>query len=78
MSGSQQCESLFFAFGGKEKRLREKAAQNPQISEKTSLLVKKTLKNLQMSEKSSKFAAFLDKGVYYSHCKHDFESSSHI
>ena len=55
MSGSQRCESLFFAFGGKEKRLREKAAQNNQISEKTSLLVKKTLKNLYNSKKSCNF-----------------------
>ena len=37
--------------GEKQKRLREKAAQNNQISEKTSLLVKKTLKNLYNSKK---------------------------
>jgi len=40
-----------------QKRLREKAAQNNQISEKTSLLVKKTFKNLYNSKKCSNFAA---------------------
>ena len=43
--------------GEKQKRLREKAAQNNQISGKKSLLVKKTLKNLHMSEKCSTFAS---------------------
>ena len=62
MSGSQRCESLFFAFGGKEKRLRETAAQNNQISEKTSLLVKKTLKNLYIPNFCSIFAPRL--GAY--------------
>lgn len=49
--------SRFFLHSGeKQKRLREKAAQNNQISEKTSLLVKKTLKNLYNSKKMSTFA----------------------
>ena len=38
--------------GEKQKRSREKAAQNNQISEKTSLLVKKTRKNLHISKSS--------------------------
>ena len=58
---------MVFDIGKISKNNRQsKATQNNQISEKTSLLGKKTFKNLQMSEKSSKFAAFLDKGVYYS------------
>jgi hypothetical protein len=48
--------------GEKQKRLREKAAQNNQISEKTSLLVKKTLNNLYVSKKMSTFAPNL--GAY--------------
>ena len=38
--------------GEKQKRLREKAEQNPQISKKSPLLVKKTRKNLHISKSS--------------------------
>ena len=41
---------------GKAKKIKRKTAQNPQISKKTKLLVKKPYKNLHVSKKCSKFA----------------------